>query len=312
MVRFTAYKHVTYRLVLYALLASLSGLWAACVFPGVQAAPTPFPPDYFPTVVVMTAQAAMATSLAGTPSATPSETPTPTETPVPPTPTPTDTLTPAPLARQAQIQIELPGPMSKVTSPFHLRMQMVAGESRLVQFELQGEDGRTLFSKLERVPNNGDVYFSFKIPFEIRAAAEIGRLTISTRDGLGRLQSLATQHLWLLSVGNDEITPPGDLLERVVLYEPRPSDTPAGGVLQVKGRFRPCNDQLVYLELLDEQGKTIGLRELNFDGTDEQTFSTTLPYKISQPTQARLVLRQADDRMEGLAYWYSMEITLNP
>jgi hypothetical protein len=294
------------------LLASLSGLLAACVFPGAQPVPTPFPADYFPTVVVMTAQAAMATSLAGTPSATPTDTPAPTETPIPPTPTPTDTLTPSPAARMAQIQIQSPGPMSKVTSPFHLRMQMVAGESRLVQFDLQGEDGRVLFSKLERVPNNGDVYFSFKIPFEIRAAAEVGRLTVSTKDGQGRLQSLATQHLLLLSVGADEITPSGDLLERVVLYAPRTNAAPVGGVLDVEGRFLPFNDQLVYLELIDAQGKTVGLRELDFIGTDEQIFSTTVPYKVSEPTQARLVLRQADDRMAGLAYLYSMEITLNP
>ncbi len=294
------------------LLASLSGLLAACAFPGAQPVPTPFPADYFPTVVVMTAQAAMATSLAGTPSATPTDTPAPTETPIPPTPTPTDTLTPSPSARMAQIQIQSPGPMSKIISPFHLRMQMVAGESRLVQIDLQGEDGRMLYSKLERVPNNGDVYFSFKIPFEIRAAAEVGRLTVSTKDGQGRLQSLATQRLFLLSVGSDEITPPGDLLERVILYKPKTRDVPTGGVLDVEGRFLPFNDQLVYLELIDEQGKTVGLRELDFIGTDEQVFSTTVPYKVSEPTQARLVLRQADDRMAGLAYLYSMEITLNP
>lgn len=294
------------------LLASLPGLLAACAFPGAQPVSTPFPADYFPTVVVMTAQAAMATSLAGTPSATLTDTPVPTETPIPPTPTPTDTLTPSPSARTAQIQIQSPGPMSKVTSPFHLRMQMVAGESRLVQFDLQGEDGRVLYSKLERVPNNGDVYFSFKIPFEIRAAAEVGRLTVSTKDGQGRLQSLATQRLLLLSVGADEITPSGDLLERVVLYAPKAKDAPAGGVLYVEGRFFPLNDQLVYLELIDAQGKTVGLRELDFIGADEQVFSTTVPYKVSEPTQARLVLRQADDRMAGLAYLYSMEITLNP
>ncbi|MFZ5910664.1 MAG: hypothetical protein ACOYYU_11685 [Chloroflexota bacterium] len=294
------------------LLASLPGLLAACAFPGAQPVPTPFPADYFPTVVVMTAQAAMATSLAGTPSATPTDTPAPTETPIPPTPTPTDTLTPSPAARMAQIQIHSPGPMSKVTSPFHLRMQMVAGESRLVQFDLQGEDGRVLYSKLERVPNNGDVYFSFKIPFEIRAAAEVGRLTVSTKDGQGRLQSLAAQRLLLLSVGTDEITPSGDLLERVVLYAPKANAAPAGGVLDVEGRFLPFNDQLVYLELIDAQGKTVGLRELDFIGSDEQIFSTTVPYKVSEPTQARLVLRQADDRMEGLVYLYSIEITLNP
>lgn len=294
------------------LLISLPVWLAACIFPGAQPVPTPYPAEYFPTVVVMTARAAMATSLAGTPSATPSLTPEPTETPIPPTLTPTHTLTPSPAARVAQIQIESPGPMSKIVSPMHVRMQMVAGSSRLVEIKLQGEDGRVLYNKLERVPDDGDVYFSFKIPFQIQAVAEVGRLTVSTEDGEGRLQSLATQHVWLLSVGNNEITPPGDLSERVVFYKPRSKDIPAGGILEVEGRYRPYNDQLIYLELINPQGKTIGLRELDFIGSEVQTFSTTVPYKVSEPTQARLVLRQPDDRMEGLAYLYSMEITLNP
>jgi len=288
------------------------GILSACIFPGAQSAATPYPADYFPTVVVLTAQAAMATSLAGTPSAIPSFTPTPTETPTLPTPTATETPTPLPSAREAQIQIQSPGPMSKITSPFLLRMQMVAGASKLVQFDLQGEDGRMLYSKLDRVPDNGDVYFSFKIPFEIRSAAEVGRLTISTKDGEGRLQSLATQHLWLLSVGEAEITPAGDLLERAVFYSPKKNGSISGGVLEVDGRYLPFNDQLVYLELINSEGKTIGLRELDFIGTGEQLFSTTIPYKSYEPTQTRLVLRQADDRMEGLVYLYSIEVELNP
>ncbi len=92
--------------------------------------------------------------------------------------------------------------MSKVTSPVKLRMQIVSGSSELVQVDLQGEDGRLLARKLERVPSwPGGYYVSLKLPFEIRAAAEVGRITISTKDDAGRLQSQLAMRVLLLSVG---------------------------------------------------------------------------------------------------------------
>ena len=66
------------------------------------------------------------------------------------------------------------------------------------------------------------------------------------------------------------------------------------------------------LELLDPEDKTVGLRVLDFIGTDEQIFSTTIPYKVTEPTEARLVLRQEDDRLDGQVYIYSQLILLNP
>lgn len=299
------------------LLASLLGLLSGCLLPGMDPIPTPFPPEYFPTVVVQTGQAAMATNLAGTPSVTPTQTLPPTETPTPtdtPTPIPTDTLTPSPSAPSAQIRILSPGPMSKVTSPMTLRIQIVSGGSELVQVDLQGEDGRLLSRNLERVPSRpGGYYFPLKIPFEVRAAAEVGRITISTKDGFGRIQAQLGMRVLLLSVGADEITPEGDPSERIVFYEPPRKDAVAeGGVLNIEGRFLPFNDQPVILELLDPGGKTVGLRVLDFIGIDEQLFSTTIPYKVTEPTQALLALYQDDDRLDGQIFVYTQEILLNP
>ena len=299
------------------LLASLLGLLSGCVLPGVDPIPTPFPPEYFPTVVVQTAQAARATDLASAPSATPTETLTPTLTSTPtetPTLTPTHTLTPSPSAPIAQIRIQSPGPMSKVTSPLSLRMQVVSGGSELVQIDLQGEDGRLLARNLERAKSWPAGYIvTLKIPFEVRAAAEVGRITISTKDEVGRVQSLLAMRVLLLSIGNDEINPEGDSSERVVFYSPPVKDAVASdGVVKVEGRFLPFNDQPIVLELLDPEGKAVGLRVLDFIGTDEQIFSTTIPYKVTEPTLSRLVLRQDDDRLDGQIYVYSQVITLNP
>jgi hypothetical protein len=299
------------------LIASLLGMMPACA-PSVETnAPTPYPPEYFPTVVVLTGQAAMATNLVGTPSQvptgtlTPSITPTPTETL---TPAPTDTLTPSPTAPKSQIRIEIPGPMSKVISPISLRMQVVSGSSELVQVDLQGEDGRLLARKLERVPTwPGGYYVSLKLPFEIRAAAEVGRITISTKDDAGRLQAQLAMRVLLLSIGEAEITPEGNPAERAVFYAPsRRNGVAQDGVVTITGRFQPFNDQPVILELLDPAGKTLGLRVLDFNGTGEQLFNTTIPYRVSEPTLARLVLKQDDERLDGLLYLYSQEVLLNP
>ena len=259
----------------------------------------------------------MATNLAGTPSVTPTETLTPTLTLTPtdtPTPIPTNTPTPSPSAPIAQIRIQAPGPMSKVTSPMTLRIQVVSGSSELVQVDLQGEDGRLLARSLQRVPTwPGGFYVSLKIPFEVRAAAEVGLITISTKDDFGRLQAQLGMRVLLLSIGAEEINPEGDSSERAVFYSPPREDAVAqDGVLNIDGRFLPFNDQPVILELIDPAGRTVGLRLLDFTGVDAQLFSTTIPYKVSEPTTARLVLRQDDDRLDGYIYLYSQEITLNP
>ena len=60
-------KHLTLHHLF--LLASLLGFVSGCALPGVDPVPTPYPPEYFPTVVVLTAQAARATDFAKTPSA---------------------------------------------------------------------------------------------------------------------------------------------------------------------------------------------------------------------------------------------------
>ena len=152
-----------------------------------------------------------------------------------------------------------------------------------------------------------------KLPFEVHTAAEVGRITIITKDGFGRIQSQLGMRVLMLSVGADEITPEGDSSERAVFYAPPRKDAVAqGGVVNVEGRFLPFNDQPVILELVNPEGRTIGLRVLDFPGTDEQLFSTTIPYKVTEPTPARLVLHQDDDRLNGLIYLYSQEILLNP
>jgi hypothetical protein len=203
--------------------------------------------------------------------------------------------------------------MSKVVSPITLRMNIVSGASEKVQIDLYGEDGRLLTRIAKKVPPSGKgVDQQIEIPFEIQAAAEVSRLTVSTTDKAGRIQSLNSVRLMLLSSGTNEITTPGNPSEPVGVFSPTKKDTASGGVLTVRGDIWPFNLEPVLLELIGPDGKSLGLRILTVDQLDPQLFETTIPYKVSEPTLARLSIRQDDDRINGLFYVYSQEILLNP
>ena len=153
---------------------------------------------------------------------------------------------------------------------------------------------------------------SIKIPFEIRGAAELGRVTVSTEDKAGRIQALNSVRVLLLSSGNNEINPPGNPSEPVGVFSPLLKDSASGGVLNVRGDVWPFNLQPVILELLDPGGNPIGLRILAVEKLNPQLFETTIPYEVSEPMLARLTIRQDDDRISGLFYLYSQEVLLNP
>jgi hypothetical protein len=296
------------------LLAFLFSLLTACAAPTASPIPTAFPPEYLPTVIAMTADAANVlgteVALALTPSVAPSLTPRPT---LSPTPQPTFTQTTIPGHDPAAIQIFAPGPMSKVISPITLRMNIVAGESEKVQIDLYGEDGRLLTRNVKNVPTSGrGVPQQIRVPFEIRAAAEVGRLTVSTTDKAGRLQYLNSVRVLLLSSGINEINPPGNPSEPVGIFDPEDEEEVTGGVLNIRGDIWPFNLNPVILELVGPEGESMALRILNIEQLNPQLFETTLPYKVTEPTSVRLTIRQDDDRMDGLFYAYSQEVILSP
>jgi len=303
-----------YKIIL--LFASLSGLLAGCALPGSVSAPTPYPADYLSTVIYLTAQSLNGTMSAQTAAAIPL-TESPTETPVPATltPQPTATFTPAPDVPLAAIQINAPGPQSRVASPLDVRIVAVSGKSNKVELALFGEDGRLLSRSVRVLPSHprGE-FLSMKIPFEIRAAAEVGILQVSTKDEHGHVQSLNTVRVLLISSGVSQINPAGNgIYERVTLLHLPARSTVSGGIVNVEGQFLPFNHKQVVLELVSDDAKSLGLRVLNFASLGAQNFSTTIPYKVSAPTQARLFIRQPDDVLvNSPVYVYSQEITLNP
>ena len=207
--------------------------------------------------------------------------------------------------------------MSKIVSPVKLQMMILAGKSGIVQIDLLGEDGRLLYRIVERINRDlGSLFYSSRIPFEIRAAAETALIQVSTKDQYGRMQALNSYPVVLLSSGTNEITPAGNLIyERCVLFEPRARDAEvSGGVLTVSGHMWPYNKQYIVLDLIKPDGSPAGSRIVNMNGLAPQDFSTTIPYKVTAPLLARLTIRQLDfDFIDNLQiYVYSQEILLNP
>lgn len=297
------------------IIASLLGLIAGCTpVPTQSPIPTPYPPGYLPTVIAMTADAAndAATQAAITviPTGSPTDVPEPT---LSPSPMATFTATTIPGHEPAAIQILSPGPMSKLVSPIILKMNIVVADTEKAQIDLYAEDGSLLSRTVKKVPLSGvGVYQQLKIPFEIRTAAEVARITISTSDKAGRIQSLNSVRVLLLSSGTNEITPPGNPSEPVGVFSPTLKDSASGGVLKIRGDVWPFNLNPIFLELIGPDGKSLGLRILTIEQLNPQMFVTTIPYKVSEPTLARLTIRQNDDRMDGQFYVYSQEIMLNP
>jgi len=303
------------------LLASLCGLLVGCT-QAIDSAPTPLPPDYLPTVVALTGQAAFATAESLTQAADPTATPEPTFTPEPtvvlPSPTPTFA---AGFTEFAQIHFVSPGPLSSLTSPFVLQTILVAGESEVVQVDLLGEDGRVLYRELKKlIRNPAGTFQRFEISFEIRAVSEAGYIRISTKDDFGRIQALNTMPVLLYSVGTTQVNPPGNTIyERVTVEGLKEKAEYTGGEVYLSGRLWPFNDQPVFVDITMQDGRPLSSRMLAFNGTETQSFETTLPYKVTEPTVARLSFRQDnpllgvnDPELGKLIYVYTVEIVLNP
>ena len=274
--------------------------------------PTPFPEGYLPTAVALTAAALPSPTLVIIP---PTSTATPTFTPSPsPSPTATFPPTAAPKAPIPAIHVLSPGPMSKVISPITLKTYVQPGAKGQIQVELLGEDGRLLARDLfrrETILVEG-AYIKMEIPFETRAAAELGRLQISTKDEFGRPLEVYSIHLLLLSVGRYDINRSDTEHPRSIFFFPESEQEFSGGTLPVIGEYQSYNDNSVILELLDEEGKVLGLRVLNLTAGERESFETSIEYKVKEQVSARLILRQSDDKFNGAVYLHSQIVILNP
>lgn len=233
-----------------------------------------------------------------------------------PSPTPTITLTSTlDVVTKIQLRVVSPGPLSKVISPIQFVAHISPDYTGLTRIELIGEDGRELYRKVFRTYSNVGYFTRVdeKVTFELKGAAEIARLQISTYDPKGNMLAYNSVRLMLFSAGENQFTPPYPAQDRIGLRLKREAEI-SGGTLNLTGEINPINDTPLIIELFDSDGRIVGSRLLQLAPADGkfQIFTTSIPYQVTERTPVRLVLRQSDDRISGLAYLYSLPIFLSP
>ena len=245
----------------------------------------------------------------------PSRTPTLTRTP---RPTRTPTVTPIPGIPNAEIEIRNLGPLSRVVSPLHVYLYLKPGAGGKVLIELLGEEERVLYRevrKIDFVPVGAWATFTLDIDFEIAATAEVGRLKISVNDAVGRTVTLNSVPLILLSVGDADIVPPQDVLAPIIIRQPRKKALIQGGKLVVSGLARPDNDQPLMVKLISDQGNEVGFRLVDVDPPGEGgygAFAAEVPYTVSQPTQALMVVLEGGSSLADVIHLSSIDVLLSP
>jgi hypothetical protein len=227
------------------------------------------------------------------------------------------THTPAPFIPEARVQIFRQGERSLVTSPIQVYARLTSRTGKTVRIELFGEDGR-LIARQVKVYNQLPWHVAtllFDLEFEIKAAAEAGRLVISVEDIYGRLMDLNSVNLILLSTGATELNPATALYERIVIHEPIPNSLIQGGVLIVSGLAQTSSDQPLRIALLGEDGRTLGNRlagaKADLPGGYGE-FSAEVPYTVTEITPALLVIYEENKTTQEKIYLTSIEIVLSP
>lgn len=288
--------------------------------PSVTATLTPeASPSQPPTPTLTQVSSPTETATPG-PSLTPSRTSTNTRTATPTrTPTSTSTITFTPTPPLAYLRIQRPGLLSKVVSPFRMEAMIAPGDDGWVRIDLFGEDGRVITTQqLDYRHSIGRRFWiSPMVQFSITAAVETGRLVVSTNDLFGRTISLASVDLILLAVGDNEITPPANVLEPYLVRSPRPDQVVQGGTVTVIGLARPVNDRPLILELIDENRAVVGAAQIQVpppSGDLSHTpFQAEIPYSVFGTTPVRLALwQESAGRIPGVVALSSMTIVLEP
>lgn len=331
-----------------SILLSISG---CDLLPEKIVIPTLMPEHEVPTAIALTAQAlidvnanapggavqnspptptpgAMSTSQSLETTRVPEQAPSPPVTPTPlldtSKPSPTfalEDLSPDSLPESipyGDIQILNPGPLSKVTSPFELHAYLFPGADDRVRVALYGEDGRLLTRKILRysAPRDMRVHARLDLGFGIPGVAETARVEIVTHDAYGRIQARTSTDLILLAEGSQDINPPLDLYEKIVVEEPVPNALIQGGTMIVKGYTRFTETGQLLVEILDYRGNVVGSKVIGVSDKELERgyhfFAGEVPYQVSVATWVRVQVTARDDALSGVIHTSSVLVLISP
>jgi hypothetical protein len=180
-----------------------------------------------------------------------------------------------------------------------------------------GEDGRLIYRKIFAfgTPTGAMVNLLTDLEFEITGVAEAARLQISVDDSYGRVTALASTDIILLSYGDADLNPPGDLLEPIVIQQPSSKVLIQGDTLIVSGLARTAVDKPLLIELIATDGRVVGSRLAGISPSPtggHGLFAAEVPYQVSAPTWVQVTVSERGARIPGQTHLSSVEVLLSP
>jgi len=216
----------------------------------------------------------------------------------------------------AQIQILSPGPESRLTSPIELEAQLYPGADGKVRIELFTSDGRLLARKILMSADDTDltVQFTASIDFEVsRPTAAI--LLVSAEDQYGRLQSLNSLDLTLLSEGEQLITPAAEADYGIQILSPQQGDQISGGSITITGQASSQPGRPLIVQLITREGRVLSFGEVysHFEQDSELgTFETKLSYAVKGATWVQVAITENDPQIPSPVHFNAIEVLLIP
>jgi hypothetical protein len=196
---------------------------------------------------------------------------------------------------------------------------VIPGDDGYVYFDLLGEDGRIINHMEDNLKYNLGQHIIIvpKIDFQTSAVAESARLVMYTRDSAGRIISLTSADLFLLSLGSSVVNASNLQQEPYLVRWPHYGDSISGGIVHLIGLAKPLSNKPLVVELIDDQQNVVGTTILQVPpptGKLSHTpFEVDIPYSIKEEKTVRLSLRQeSDTRIPGDVGLFSLMLDLLP
>jgi hypothetical protein len=240
--------------------------------------------------------------------------------PLTPTSVPVTEPVPLPDERpQEAIMILVPGPGSRLTSPFMVRGVSDPTFEQTLVVRLVDASG----SKLTEQPVNIQTPLGERGPFEGEIDFMLSEQTnvflqvyaTSPRDGgITHLETVGGG-ITLLPEGTQEVVERDPYPEQIAIYEPQNGQQIRGGIVHVEGLGVASFEGTLVLELYDVDGSQLDSKAIIVDAPDMGTpgiFSGELSYSITEPMPARVVVRDPLPTGNGVNHIASVEIRLQP
>jgi hypothetical protein len=251
----------------------------------------------------------------------------PADTPVSPTPTAaaagtaTSTVAATPLGEGVPeaIMILEPGPGSRLTSPLRVRGEADSTFEQTLVARLVDSNGNVLYQEPLMIQSP----LGERGPFDAELNAAVSEPTnvflqvyaTSPRDGgITHLETMGGG-ITLMPDGPQEIVMRDPYPERINVFAPQSGQQISGGVVHVEGYGLASFEGTLVLELYDVEGELIGSEPIIVQSPDMGTpgpFSGDIPYDITQPMPARLVVLDPLPIANGVNHITSVEIQLQP